>query len=145
MMTRRSQLWMILSLLAAQAGCASSNDETPRTSAQTASRQTSAGGEATPAETSRSAPLDEASAASVPTPSVAQPASATQTTSAQPVPPESASRQVLTDAAREAFRRGIESARQGQLDAARTSFEQALASDARAHQAAYNAGVIAER
>jgi tetratricopeptide (TPR) repeat protein len=51
----------------------------------------------------------------------------------------------MNAAARGMFQQGVASARAGQLEAARAQFEAALNADPRAYQAAYNAGVIAER
>jgi tetratricopeptide (TPR) repeat protein len=51
----------------------------------------------------------------------------------------------MSASAREQYRAGLGAAQQGNLPAARAGFESALSSDSRAYQAAYNAGVIAER
>lgn len=54
-------------------------------------------------------------------------------------------RPAMNDSARGQYRNGLSAAQQGDLAAARTAFEAALSSDGHAFQAAYNAGVIAER
>ncbi len=59
-----------------------------------------------------------------------------------PAPPP---RPAMNDGARGQYRNGLSAAQQGDLGAARTAFEAALSSDSHAFQAAYNAGVIAER
>lgn len=128
-----------------QAACSSASENAPRPStADSVNNQTRPGGES---GASANSPIEEgrvpsADAASTPPQAVVE-AAPDAAASAPPAPPAGAI--VLTDSARAAIQQGLESARQGQLGPARTSFEQALSSDARAFQAAYNAGVIAER
>jgi len=62
-----------------------------------------------------------------------------------PSVPALPARPAMNAAAREQFRSGSLAAEQGNLGGARTAFEAALSSDPRAFQAAYNAGIIAER
>ncbi|MDP3274193.1 MAG: tetratricopeptide repeat protein [Deltaproteobacteria bacterium] len=60
-------------------------------------------------------------------------------------PPAPPPRPTMSAGARDSYRSGLAAAQQGNLQAARDSFERALGSDPQAFQAAYNAGVIAER
>jgi tetratricopeptide (TPR) repeat protein len=128
-----------------QTACSSTAENTPRPStAESLNGQTQSGGAS---GSSASPPIEEgrvpaADASTAPPQAVAE---ATTDAAVTPQPGSPTSAVILTDSARAAIQQGLESARQGQLGPARTSFEQALASDARAFQAAYNAGIIAER
>ncbi len=61
--------------------------------------------------------------------------------SGEPLPP----RHSMSATARAAYQRGIQASRNGNLDAAQSQFERALALDAEAFKATYNLGVVADR
>ncbi|MEI8255402.1 MAG: tetratricopeptide repeat protein, partial [Deltaproteobacteria bacterium] len=150
-----ARLGGLLCIVAAVAGCPAASSPAPSSS----SPPPASGNETT---SSSEPPLDEAGSGSgaLAAGRDAGPATPPVVDAGAPVaaasspPPEEVlgprvaappARPAMNDGARGQYRNGLSAAQQGDIGAARTAFEAALSSDGHAFQAAYNAGVIAER
>lgn len=156
---KSSTIAPILALLASLAACGNSESETATAPRPTTSGDEQAAGSGTDAGVSESTVGDAAvsntgstntGATDAGTPAAAAPAA--ENTPAAPVTPapatpapEPSGPPALTGGARATFQQGVEAGRAGNLEAALSAFQQVLASEPRAAQAAYNAGIIAER
>jgi tetratricopeptide (TPR) repeat protein len=141
----KAQTCYLLVFAALSAEACSSSNENQSTTPPAASAGASSGGDST---TAGRGAIDEANTppAAAPPAAAATPPTEPPPTPAAPVePPPGAGRVAMNSSARDSFQQGVASARAGQLEAARSQFEAALNADPRAYQAAYNAGVIAER
>jgi tetratricopeptide (TPR) repeat protein len=152
---RNGTSWLRVLIVTAMAGCGPSEQARPEPTRQV--RRTSGSEQAARTADAGQPAMEESAAATTPAalpgadagPPVTDAASAQAEAPPElvtgprvPAPPP---RPEMSAAARDQYRNGLGAAQQGNLPAARAAFEAALAADPRAYQAAYNAGVIAER
>lgn len=137
-MTNNSYIWIAL-LLGVQGACSSTSDDTTRRPTTPEAGRNSSGSDRTR--------TGQGQIEAETTPNNSPPSTGPASSDPPPpqTPPPAGARGAMNASARDAFQQGLNAARAGQLETARAAFESALSSDPRAYQAAYNAGVIAER